>query len=153
MKQTNNEKEMYNMSTFESEYATLKQEAFKLFSSEDGESEPPFANCIVRRALRCIDMLTKKLGEVSKISNMPERKERALEDLIDDFIGHNSIVELYYADGEYYKLACRCMAWDIPHLYRRCKFVRCFSAVADNIADSDRICILFDNNSIISRKE
>ena len=46
--------------TFEEEYEILKHEANKLFESEISGCETPKANCIVRRALRCIDKLTKE---------------------------------------------------------------------------------------------
>lgn len=46
--------------TFEEEYEILKREANKLFESEIDGCEAPKANCIVRRALRCIDKLTKE---------------------------------------------------------------------------------------------
>lgn len=46
--------------TFEEEYEILKREANKLFESEIDGCEEPKANCIVRRALRCIDKLTKE---------------------------------------------------------------------------------------------
>ena len=46
--------------TFEEEYEIFKREANKLFDSEIDGCETPKANCIVRRALRCIDKLTKE---------------------------------------------------------------------------------------------
>ena len=46
--------------TFEEEYEILKREANKLFESEIDGCEEPKANCIVRRALRCIDKITKE---------------------------------------------------------------------------------------------
>lgn len=45
--------------TFEEEYEILKKEADRLFATENGFDETPFPNCIVRRALRCINKLKK----------------------------------------------------------------------------------------------
>ena len=43
--------------TFEEEYEILKKESKQLFDNEHGGYEPPFANCVVRRSLRCIQKL------------------------------------------------------------------------------------------------
>ena len=45
--------------TFEEEYEILKRETNELFENEIDGCEAPKANCIVRRALRCINKLTK----------------------------------------------------------------------------------------------
>lgn len=42
---------------FEKEYEILQKEAKRLFNTETGKGELPFANRIVRRALRCIRKL------------------------------------------------------------------------------------------------
>lgn len=54
--------------TFEEECEILKDEAKKVFDAEeDGTSEPPFANCVLRRALRCIRKLQKKYAELEDL--------------------------------------------------------------------------------------
>lgn len=50
--------------TFEEEYEILQAETTELFVNENTDSEPPFANCVVRRALRCIRKLLKELEVV-----------------------------------------------------------------------------------------
>lgn len=53
--------------TFEEEYEILKYEAKKVFDAEEDEtSEPPLANCVLRRALRCIKKLQKKYAELEE---------------------------------------------------------------------------------------
>lgn len=51
------ENEAVREMTFEEEYEILKKETNKLFGSEIERHEPHFANCVVRRALRCIRKL------------------------------------------------------------------------------------------------
>ena len=46
--------------SFEEEFAILQDEKERLFSQESAGCESPFANCVVRRALRCIRKLSKK---------------------------------------------------------------------------------------------
>lgn len=43
--------------TFEEQYEILKNDAEKLYANEAEGYEPPFANCVVRRAMRCIKKL------------------------------------------------------------------------------------------------
>lgn len=43
--------------THEEEYEILRKECDELFEREADGCEPPFANCVVRRALRCIRKL------------------------------------------------------------------------------------------------
>lgn len=64
--------------TFEEEYEILKREANKLFDSEIDGCETPKANCIVRRALRCIDKLTKE-NKLAKEYRELEEKGRLLK--------------------------------------------------------------------------
>lgn len=45
--------------TFEEEYEILQREKERVFASEKEGYEPPLANCVLRRALRCIDKLMK----------------------------------------------------------------------------------------------
>ena len=40
--------------TFDEEYKILKQEFNEIIEGEDKQSEPPFKNCVLRRAMRCI---------------------------------------------------------------------------------------------------
>jgi hypothetical protein len=43
--------------TFEEEYEILQKEKERVFASEHEGYEPPLANCVLRRALRCIRKL------------------------------------------------------------------------------------------------
>lgn len=46
--------------TFDEEYEILQKEKNELFALEDKRCETPFANCVVRRALRCIEKLRRE---------------------------------------------------------------------------------------------
>lgn len=61
--------------SFEEEIAVLQDEKERLFSQEPEGCEPPIANCVVRRALRCIKKLSIKSMRHEWISvdeRMPE---------------------------------------------------------------------------------
>lgn len=72
--------------TFDEEYAVLLKEKEELFLSEKEDCETPFANCVVRRALRCIRKLQKE------IENQKYRVVEQLEELETDMYinGDNS---------------------------------------------------------------
>ena len=59
--------------TFEEEYSFLQKEAKELFDKEDGKSDPPIANCIVRRALRCINKLLKEVEPYREYEDLEEQ--------------------------------------------------------------------------------
>lgn len=59
--------------TFEEEYEILKREANKLFESEIDGCETPKANCIVRRALRCIGKLEKEIKLCKEYKELEEK--------------------------------------------------------------------------------
>jgi len=66
--------------TFMEEYEILKSEKDELFATESNDSEPPFANCVVRRALRCIRKLMKEKEQfeaIGTVSEFRELKEKA----------------------------------------------------------------------------
>jgi hypothetical protein len=123
--------------TFEEEYEILKRESEKVFATEDPRSEPPLANCVLRRALRCI----------RKLQEQQENKWILCEvkDIIDTIISHNEIVALCVEeeteDVRYDKQIWRGMAWDIPNSYKGCRFVKMFGTVPESIAESDTINI------------
>lgn len=52
--------------TFEEEYEILREEAKELFDRESPGFEPPKANCIIRRALRCIHKLKKQYEDAEE---------------------------------------------------------------------------------------
>lgn len=60
--------------TFEEEYEILQKEGDRLFASEPNGVEIPLANCIVRRALRCINKLKKKYEhlEQKQVAKKPQ---------------------------------------------------------------------------------
>lgn len=60
--------------TFEEEYKILQSETGKLFADEDSDCETPFANCVVRRALRCIRKLFKEIQAYRAIGTVEELK-------------------------------------------------------------------------------
>lgn len=78
--------------TFEEEYAILQKETDRLFEKEIEGCEPPFANCVVRRALRCIrkllektELLRKKQDPHKIIHNVESGRE--YEDFICPYCG------------------------------------------------------------------
>ncbi len=56
------ENEIKREMTFEEEYEILQRESKEVFEIEHKNCDPPFVNCVLRRALRCI----KKLQEQTK---------------------------------------------------------------------------------------
>lgn len=74
------EREATREMTFDEEYEILQAEANELFAKEDERSEPPFANCVVRRALRCIRKLREereKYRAIGTVSEFQQLKEKA----------------------------------------------------------------------------
>lgn len=65
--------------TFKEEYEILKREANKLFESEIDGCEAPEVNSIVRRALRCINKLTKENKLAKEYSELEEQTQRMVE--------------------------------------------------------------------------
>ena len=67
--------------TFDEEYEILHREKEQLFFNEEIDCEPPFANCVVRRALRCIRKLLEEIqlyraiGTVEEFKALKERVE------------------------------------------------------------------------------
>ena len=66
-------------------------------------------------------------------------------DLIDKVFSHNEIVALWYEepteDVRYDKQIWRGMAWDIPKVYKECKFIKIFGTVPESIVEADTINI------------
>ena len=72
-------------------------------------------------------------------------------DLIDKVFSHNEIVALWYEeepteDVRYDKQIWRGMAWDIPKVYKECKFIKIFGAVPESIVEADTINIRIELN-------
>ena len=65
--------------TFKEEYEILKREANKLFENEIDGCEAPKVNSIVRRALRCIDKLTKENKLDKEYMRLEEQTQRMIE--------------------------------------------------------------------------
>lgn len=65
--------------TFKEEYEILKREANKLFESEIDGCEAPKVNSIVRRALRCINKLTKQNELAKECREIEEQTQRMIE--------------------------------------------------------------------------
>ena len=65
--------------TFKEEYEILKREANKLFENEIDGCEAPKVNSIVRRALRCIDKLTKENKLDKEYMGLEEQTQRMIE--------------------------------------------------------------------------
>lgn len=65
---TENVREM----TFDEEYEILEKEKEELFAMEKEDCEPPFANCVVRRALRCIRKLFSEIQQHRAIGTVEE---------------------------------------------------------------------------------
>jgi hypothetical protein len=63
--------------TFEEEYEILQREKERVFASEHEGCEPPLANCVLRRALRCIRKLQEQQPKVDWI---PFEEKEADED-------------------------------------------------------------------------
>ena len=60
--------------TFEEEYQILQKEKEELFAMENCDSEPPFANSVVRRASRCIRKLLEEIQQYRAIGTIEEFK-------------------------------------------------------------------------------
>jgi len=66
--------------TFREEYEILQKEKNELFALEDENTETPFANCVVRRALRCIKKLREEYngGWIPCSKRLPEKNGKYL---------------------------------------------------------------------------
>lgn len=60
--------------TFEEEYQILQKEKEELFAMENCDSEPPFANSVVRRASRCVRKLLEEIQQYRAIGTIEEFK-------------------------------------------------------------------------------
>ena len=69
------ESEATRKMTFDEEYEILQAEKNELFADEDEHAEPPFANCVVRRALRCIRKLKEEREQYRAIGTVSEFRE------------------------------------------------------------------------------
>lgn len=71
-------------------------------------------------------------------------------DLIDKAFSHNEIVALWIEeateDVRYDKRIWRGMAWDIPKVYKECKFIKIFGTVPESIVEADTINIRIELN-------
>lgn len=124
--------------TFEEEFEILQREKERVFASEKEGYEPPLANCVLRRALRCIRKLQEQQPKADWIPC-------EVKDIIDTIISHNEIVALWVKeeteDVRYDKRIWRGMAWEIPKQYMGCKFVKIFGTVPESIVEADTINI------------
>ena len=124
--------------TFEEEFEILQREKERVFASEKEGYEPPLANCVLRRALRCIRKLQEQQPKTDWIPC-------EVGDLIDKVFSHNEIVALWCEekteDVRYDKQIWRGMAWDMPRGYRGCKFLKIFGTVPESIVEADTINI------------
>lgn len=94
--------------TFAEDLEILEEESERLFAQETEGSEPPFANCVVRRALRCIKKLHKELYKYENTGMTPDEIEHMKEDRhwvpksagkgVEKDIEVDKFV-VYYADG------------------------------------------------------
>lgn len=86
--------------TFEEEYEVLENESKRVFTSEKEGYEPPLANCVLRRALRCIRKLQEQQPKTDWISceeRLPSEKEYYL------ITSRSEIRRIFYWNGEYWK--------------------------------------------------
>ena len=67
--------------TFEEEYQILQKEKEELFAMENCDSETPFANCVVRRSLRCIRKLLEELQQYRELERNLKEKYQADVDI------------------------------------------------------------------------
>lgn len=67
--------------TFDEEYEILQKEKEELFAMEKEDCEPPFANCVVRRALRCIRKLLEEIQQYREIETELREKYHANVDI------------------------------------------------------------------------
>ena len=88
------ENEAKREATFEEEYEILKKEKEELFAMEVCDTEPPFANCVVRRALRCIRKLLEEkqqyneIGTIEELKTLKEKNMAKKQGNINDFDSH-----------------------------------------------------------------
>lgn len=71
--------------TFDEEYEILQKEKEELFATEKEDCEPPFANRVFRRALRCIRKLLEEIQQYRAIGTVEEIQQKAKEDAIREF--------------------------------------------------------------------
>lgn len=91
----------------------------------------------VIQAIECI----KKMEKQPKTNWIPCE----VKDIIDTIISHNEIVALWVEeqteDVRYDKQIWRGMAWDVPKVYKECKFIKIFGTVPESIVEADTINI------------
>lgn len=96
------ENEAVREMTFEEEYEILQKEKKELFSMEDENSETPFANCVVRRALRCIRKLLEEIQQYRAIEY--DLKERYHANVDIKLLMHHFIETVF--EGEKHEGFC-----------------------------------------------
>ena len=93
------ENELKREATFEEEYEILQKEKEELFAMENCDSEPPFANCVVRRASRCIRKLLEEIQQYRSIGTIEEFKAFRSGDFTEDLLnigytkGYNKAID------------------------------------------------------------
>lgn len=92
--------------SFDEEFAILQEEKERLFSQELAGCEPPFANCVVRRALRCIWKLNSR-----KVQNDWISVEERLPDTIKGFCSNKVLIAQGVKDKQISFGWLRCGIW------------------------------------------
>ena len=112
----------------------------------------------IKRLIEDIENNVKGLTErqIRQIVDVLEMQPKAdwipceVGNLIDKIFSHNEIVALWYEepteDVRYDKQIWRGMAWDIPKVYRECKFIKIFGTVPESIVEADTINIRIELN-------
>lgn len=95
------ENEAIREMTFDEEYEILLKEKDELFSKEDTECETPFANCIIRRALRCIRKALEEIQQYREIGTVKEIKIREAQfaRLSEGYLSDLTLLRDYQAIG------------------------------------------------------
>lgn len=93
--------------THEEEYDVLLKEAKELFDGEKEGYDPPFANCIVRRALRCIEKMMsgnkyQKLASRTMNDNLSsfQQEHHALHGMVGEIGEIHSLYQKIYQGHE-----------------------------------------------------
>lgn len=94
--------------------------------------------------------VAKRLKELSEQPQADKWIPCEVKDIIDTIISHNEIVALWVEeqteDVRYDKQIWRGMAWDIPNVYKECKFIKIFGTVPESIVEADAINIRIELN-------
>jgi len=87
--------------TFEEEYEILQKEKEELFAMEICDSEPPFANCVVRRASRCIRKLLEEIQQYRAIGAVKEIRirEAQFKRLSEGYLNDLTLLREYQSIG------------------------------------------------------